>query len=179
MVMRKITKSKRAGDILMLQEDAVTVSGSLTEEDRRWLTALWSAQWGGDVMVSRGKTYRLRDQAVLIARRNGARTGAAAYNPETGELLSLNAVPQGSGVGSALLRAFEQIARQAGLRRVWLVTSNDNLDSLRFYQRRGYRIAAVYPNAVDQARRLKPQIPLTGCYGIPVRDEIELEKELP
>jgi len=34
------------------------------------------------------------------------------------------------------------------------------------------------PNAVAQSRRLKPSIPLTGCYHIPIRDEIELVRTL-
>jgi hypothetical protein len=59
---------------------------------------------------------------------------------------------------------------------VWLTTTNDNLDALRFYQRRGFRISAVRPRAVERARAtLKPEIPEVGAYGIPVRDEIDLE----
>ncbi len=66
-------------------------------------------------------------------------------------------------------------ARAAGCRRVWLVTSNDNLPALKFYQRRGYELVAVHRRAIDAARALKPEIAPTGLYGLPVRDEIELE----
>jgi ribosomal protein S18 acetylase RimI-like enzyme len=60
--------------------------------------------------------------------------------------------------------------------RIWLVTTNDNVDALRFYQRRGFRLRALRPGAVDEARRLlKPRIPATGIYGIELRDELELE----
>ena len=76
------------------------------------------------------------------------------------------------------MAAVEQQAREAGARRIWLITTNDNLDVLRFYQRRGYRLAAVFPGAVDEARKQKPTIPLTGFYGIPIRDEILPEKTL-
>jgi hypothetical protein len=59
---------------------------------------------------------------------------------------------------------------------VWLVTTNDNLDALRFYQRRGFRLAKLRRGAVDAARsRLKPTIPEVGSFGIPIRDEIVLE----
>ncbi len=54
------------------------------------------------------------------------------------------------------------------------MTSNDNLRALRFYQRRGFRLKELRPGAVDEARRLKPQIPLGGAEGIPMREEIEL-----
>ena len=69
--------------------------------------------------------------------------------------------------------------REHGLRRLWVLTTNDNVDALRFYQRRGFRLSALRPGAVDEARRqLKPEIPELGEYGIPIRDEIELEMPL-
>lgn len=92
--------------------------------------------------------------------------------------MSLNALAAGRGVGSALLGAVEAAAQQAGCARVWLITSNDNLDALRFYQRQGYRLLAVHPGAIDEARRQKPTIPLVGSYGIPIHDELELAKTL-
>lgn len=57
-------------------------------------------------------------------------------------------------------------ARQCGCRRLWLITTNDNL-------------VAVHPNALKAARKIKPQIPLIGNWRIPLRDEIELELALP
>jgi GNAT superfamily N-acetyltransferase len=72
--------------------------------------------------------------------------------------------------------AVKDIARDAGCRRLWVVTTNDNLDALRFYQRRGFRLRLIRPGAVDRSRELlKPEIPTTGTFGIPLRDEIELE----
>jgi hypothetical protein len=61
---------------------------------------------------------------------------------------------------------------------LWLITNNDNLPALGFFQKRGLSLVAVYRNAVDVARRLKPEIPLVGKNGIPLRDEIELEMVL-
>jgi acetolactate synthase regulatory subunit len=62
-----------------------------------------------------------------------------------------------------------------GLVRLSLPTTNDNTDVLRFYQRRGFRIVAVCPGTADQARVVKPQIPLVGQHGIEIYDELELE----
>jgi ribosomal protein S18 acetylase RimI-like enzyme len=78
-------------------------------------------------------------------------------------------------VGSALIEAATQAARRVGCRRLWLITTNDNTHALRFYQKRGFVIAAIHVNALEKARRLKPEIPLIGEDGIPLRDEIELE----
>ena len=84
----------------------------------------------------------------------------------------------GQGAGTALLDAVVSYARERGLRRVWLVTTNDNLDGLRFYQRRGLRIVGVTSGGVDSSRLLKPSIPTVGSYGIPLRDELTLELPL-
>ena len=91
------------------------------------------------------------------------------------EIMSLNSLVEGKGVGSALIDAVRNEAVGHRCRRIRLITTNDNTHALRFYQRRGFRLAAVYLNALEQSRRLKPEIPLTGMDGIPLRDEIELE----
>ena len=91
------------------------------------------------------------------------------------EIVTLDSVRPGAGVGSALVQAVNTAARRAGCRRLWLVTTNDNLHALGFYQRRGFAIVAVHRDAVEQARRIKPQIPRVGQRGIPIRDELELE----
>ena len=71
-----------------------------------------------------------------------------------------------------------RLAKKAGCSRIWLITTNDNLHALGFYQRRGFVIKAVHPNALDRSRELKPSIPLISENGIPLRDEIELEMSL-
>lgn len=150
------------------------------QDDEEWLHALWREEWGGDVMVTKGRVHRVEDLSALIAWAGETRVGAATFHLDKDgcELTSLNANAEGRGVGSALLRGVEEFAARAGYNRVWLITSNDNLDALRFYQRRGYRLVAVYPGAVDEARKLKPSIPLVGSYDIPIRDDIELEKRV-
>ncbi|WP_249226730.1 GNAT family N-acetyltransferase [Alicyclobacillus mengziensis] len=131
-------------------------------------------------MISKGKTHYFQDLDAVIAWADGVRVGAATYNLEHDgcELISINATVEGLGAGSALISAVEQALQKAEVDRIWLITSNDNLDALRFYQRRGYRITAVYPDAIDEARKLKPVIPQVGYYEIPIHDELELEKFL-
>lgn len=82
------------------------------------------------------------------------------------------------GVGAALLEAVNDAARTAGCRRVWLATTNDNLDALRLYQRHGFRLAELRAGAIDEARQRKPMIPAIGHHGIPVHDELVLERGL-
>ena len=85
---------------------------------------------------------------------------------------------ENQGVGSALLQQAEAFAAQHGCVTIRLITTNDNLHALRFYQKRGYQIVKVFPNAVEKARQRKPSIPLVGADGIPIRDELLLTKQL-
>jgi ribosomal protein S18 acetylase RimI-like enzyme len=122
-----------------------------------------------------------RRQPAFLAEDEGELAGVATYivGDTDYEVLTLHATRQRYGVGTALLREIEQIAAVHGCTRLWLITTNDNVDALRFYQRRGFRLAKVHPGAVDASRlRLKPGIPEIGEYGIPIRDEIELEKAI-
>jgi GNAT superfamily N-acetyltransferase len=136
-----------------------------------------------------GRVARLRelleplDHPALLAEAGGGMLGMLTYVPGPGweqcEVLTLHVTGQWQGVGTALIKAVEQLAAGHGCARLWLITTNDNVDALRFYQRRGFELAAIHRHAVDDSRsRLKPEIPVTGAYGIPVRDEIELEKRL-
>ena len=127
---------------------------------------------------------RLEDSLAhpaLVAERSGRLAGVLTYvlDRDTCEVLTLHAAERGGGVGTALLKAAEGIARNAGCARLWLITTNDNVDALRFYQRRGFRLAALHRGAVDDSRnRLKPDIPVVGDHGIHLRDELELDKVL-
>jgi ribosomal protein S18 acetylase RimI-like enzyme len=121
------------------------------------------------------------DHPMLVAERDGRLVGVLTYVMRGAEceILTLHADEHRKGVGSALIAEVERIARRAGCTRLWLITTNDNVDALRFYQRRGFRLAALHPGAVDDSRtRLKPEIPEVGDHGIPIRDELQLEQEL-
>ena len=83
------------------------------------------------------------------------------------------------GIGTQLIDAVVVAARSAGAREVWLVTTNDNVDALRLYQRRGFRLSELHTGGVDRARALKPAIAREGCYGIPMRDELVLTFTMP
>ena len=123
------------------------------------------------------------DYPALVAETAGGRLlGMLTYVPGQDwrqcEILTLHADEQWHGTGTALIEAAGQLARRRGCTRLWVITTNDNVDALRFYQRRGFCLVRVHRGAVDRSRaRLKPEIPPVGAYGIPLRDEIELEKQ--
>ena len=149
----------------------------LDESERPWLAERLVAGWGA---VGIARLGELRDASVLpalVAEREGTPVGLLTYEVVDDELevMSIESWDEGSGVGTALLAAAVEAARAARCRRLWLITTNDNLRALRFYQRRGLRLVAVHQGAVAAARVLKPSIPVVGNDGIEVTDELELE----
>lgn len=139
-------------------------------------------QQGSAAVVRRGQLVDALVRPAVVATEGGAVLGVLTYDIQGGdcEILTLHVTRQWAGIGTMLVDATARLASAAGCRRYWLVTTNDNTDGLRFYQRRGFRLIDFRPGAVDEARRtLKPQIPATGEYGIPIRDEFELAQELP
>lgn len=145
------------------------------------VAVLHHREWGGPYVVVHDTRYDLRELPTLVAVDGaGELAGALVYRiADDGlEVVSLVAADSGLGVGSALLAAAETTARAGGANRLWLVTTNDNLSALRFYQRRGLRIVAVDEGAVDRARAVKPTIPYVGEDDIPVHDELRLERRL-
>lgn len=150
--------------------------------DKAWIECTLNEHWGSTQMVSRGVLRDIAAQDGFIATREGSgiRIGLVTYaiQGDECEVTLLQSLAEGVGVGAALTLAARDAAVAAGCGRLWLVTTNDNTRALRFYQRRGFTIAAIHINALEQARKLKPGIPLTSADGIPLRDEIELEMRL-
>lgn len=153
---------------------------SLTPKDRAWVASFLDEHWGSTSVVSRGQSYYAHLLPGFAAEQDGEVVGLATYRieGEECELMTLDATEPGEGVGSALLESVKEAAREAGCTRLWLITTNDNLRALRFYQRREFVLVAVHRDAIAASRRIKPQIPLLGMDGIPIRDEIELELKL-
>lgn len=127
-----------------------------------------------------GKLYDVRDQEGLIAEVDGEPAGLLMYHVADGEceIRLLESFRPNIGIGGGLIREVIGIARRAGCRRLWVVTTNDNTHALRFYQKRGFHLHALRVNALAESRKLKPEIPEVGNDGIPLRDEIELSMEL-
>ena len=137
--------------------------------------------WHADFVVAHGERIRPADLPGFVAMDGDRIAGHAAYRigPDGCELVAIAAEPRRVGIGSLLLERVLVAARDAGCSRLWMTTTNDNLDALRFYQRRGFRLSALRTGVVVEARRtLKPDLPATGAYDIPMRDELDLELPL-
>lgn len=150
--------------------------------DRDWIACTLVERWGSTTIVTRGRQCDASTLEALIAldatdEHEPERVGLLTYrvDREGLEVVTIDALRAGSGIGGGLLARVTQTARDAGAARVWLITTNDNLHAVTLYQRSGFRIAAVHRGAVDRARTLKPSIPLVAENGIELHDELELE----
>ena len=149
--------------------------------DREAVLAIWEHFWDEDEMDCFGRLYRAAEIPALLACDGEQVMGVLSYAVEldrgAANMVALNVMPgyQGLGAAGALLAALEAVARRAGLERLIVATSNDNLPALMFYQRAGFEITGVEVGAIEPDRPGEPHL---GVGGIPVRDEIQLEKRL-
>lgn len=149
--------------------------------DRAWVLEFVRERWGRDGVAAHGELMHPAEHPGFVAENGDERAGLVTYRLDRAgdcEVVTIDSVSEQQGVGAALLDAVVAEARRSGCGRVWLVTTNDNLNALRFYQRRGFRLVALRPGAVEESRRLKPEIPELGQFGIAIRDELELELSL-
>lgn len=137
------------------------------------------------MQARRGELMDVLEGPALVAVRAGQPIGLVSWLVHepggTAEVRALvvDAAARGLGVGRALIDAAVAAVRDAGVRRAWLVTTNDNLAALALYQRAGWRQSALRPRAIDELRRtIKPSIPEIGEHGVPIRDELELARDL-
>jgi ribosomal protein S18 acetylase RimI-like enzyme len=149
----------------------------VAQSDQSWIENFYIDRWGSNRVVSRGVTHDISQLPGFVAWRSSNRVGLLTYQivKKEFEIVTLDSLEEKTGIGSALISNAVDYALKSSCQRVWLITTNDNIPALHFYQKRGFHLVAVYRNALARSRLLKPEIPNTGLFGIPLRDEIELE----
>ena len=152
----------------------------IDEGDRPMLAWLVAELWGSEIVAVHGSSLRPAELGGFIAERSGRVAGLLTYQlvGTMLEIVTLNAIDRRTGIGTMLIDAAVGKAQRFGCREIRLTTTNDNIDALRFYQRRGFRLAELRPGAVDRSRQHKPEIPRVGDYGIPLHDEIDLTRQV-
>ena len=150
----------------------------IDDGDRPMLAWLVAELWGSEIVAVHGTSLRPAELGGFIAERSHRVAGLLTYQlvGDSLEIVTLNAIDRRAGIGTMLIEAAVGQARLTGCREIRLTTTNDNIDALRCYQRRGFRLAELRAGEVDRARQHKPEIPQVGDYGIPLRDEIDLTR---
>lgn len=131
----------------------------------------------GEIIVSRGQIHRLMELSGFVYIEENQIQGSIFYNVfgQECEIVSLESHLEGKGIGSKLIELVIERAGNLACKRVWLITSNDNIKAIRFYQKRGFDLVCIHQNAITEARKLKPSIPLYGHDEIPIKHEVEFE----
>jgi len=152
----------------------------LAAEDLDWVRDLLVQKWQSPKIVRRGVMCYADQLPGFVAFHGERRVGLFTYRVDDGEceIVTLNSLEEGMGVGSSPIETVRSTALSNKCSRIWLITTNDNTPALRFYQKRGFVLAALYRNAIEQSHKIKPEIPRVGLDGLPLRDEIELEMTL-
>jgi GNAT superfamily N-acetyltransferase len=150
---------------------------ALGDADQAWKVSTLELAWGSTTVARLGESI---DAAVLpgfVATEGDERIGLLTYAQRQAELevVTLQSLRPGHGVGRALMDAARDHAARRAVRRIWLITTNDNVRALTFYQRWGMDLSRLVRDGVDVSRLVKPSIPAVGDHGIPLRHELELE----
>ncbi|MCA0988389.1 GNAT family N-acetyltransferase [Alkalihalobacillus algicola] len=162
----------------MVYDDASSII-PIKDKDRTYIKKLFEKSWGSDVMVISSGIYHCNELDGFFVKNNGGEVeGIITYvfHDDECEIISLDSFNEGMGIATRLLMEVEIAAFRKGLEKVTLLTTNDNLHALKFYQKRGYRITDVHSGAVDEARNIKKEIPEKGYHDIPIHDELLLTK---
>lgn len=147
----------------------------ITPDDSQWIKEIMDASWGGLPLIIRGKKYYPKDG--IVAENEGGVAGFLFYEIQNAdcEIMVFEIFDKFKGTGTIMLNKLFEIAKHRKCKRVYLMTTNDNLDALRFYQRRGFTICGIHLDSMKISRKMKPAIGMIGNYDIPMRDEIDLE----
>lgn len=146
----------------------------LTPSDLPHLRNFWMDRWGDDFIAVHNETIRY-DEVDGFIYDDWSGVITFMIRGRECEITSLDSLREGKGIGTALINEVLQEAKEKKCRRVLLITTNDNLQALGFYQRRGFEFTAIRRGALIESRKVKPSIPWIGENNIPLRDEIELE----
>jgi ribosomal protein S18 acetylase RimI-like enzyme len=150
----------------------------IKDDDRPWVKRYIKGHWGSSLIIVHGLEYESdKMEGFYAIDKNGKKIGLATYHikDQDCQIVTLNSDAENQGVGSTLLNAVKNTAIDKFCKRLWLITTNDNIEALRFYQKFGFVITGIKINEVERSRVFKPEIPKIGLHDIPIRDEIELE----
>lgn len=145
-------------------------------QDEEWIRVLLREHWGSEKIVINGRIIYPSQLPAYIAVMDDQPVGLVTYtiSSDECEIITLNSIRSGEGIGTQLLNAVTTTARTAGCKLIHLYTTNDNINALRFYQKYGFQLVNFIKNGVDTDREIKPEIPKISKSGIPISDYLEL-----
>lgn len=130
--------------------------------------------WGGEPLIVHGQKKFVSPLEGFMACREEKILGFILFerHEKDWEIIVFEVLSKFAGIGTKLLNTLIEYATERQCPELLVMTTNDNLDALRFYQKRGFIITGFHLDIVKKARIMKPSIGELGDYDIPIRDEI-------
>lgn len=149
----------------------------INTSNRQLINAFIRQHWYTTTMIIRGKEIDMTKTEGFYFSKGKDIVGLITYIVYDNilEITSLDSLLENQGIGSKLLKTVIHEAKEKKVQKIVLITTNDNINAIKFYQKRGFDMARLFRNALDISRKLKPEIPLIGENSIPLRHEIEFE----
>jgi ribosomal protein S18 acetylase RimI-like enzyme len=162
------------------QTGSMLVVRRLADDDEDWKASALEACWGSTCVARLGELIDAASLQGFVAELEAQRVGLVTFaaRHDGVEVVTLQALTEGRGVGRALMDRMRALAVELDAPRLWLTTTNDNIRAFAFYQRWGMDLTRVVHAGVSVSRRVKPSIPELGHYGIALRHELEFELRL-
>lgn len=153
---------------------------SVDEKTREKVNKILEKEWEETKIISRGKIIDGTKLDGFIAIKDTKIIGLITYIIENDEceIVSLNSFIENNGIGSKLIDKVKRCAKENNCKHLVLITTNNNVRAIEFYQKRGFEFSNIYINAIENSRKLKPRIPLYDDNGLPIKDEIEFKIKL-
>jgi ribosomal protein S18 acetylase RimI-like enzyme len=153
------------------------IETKITIPDALEIKSVFQSEWCADFIVTRDNIIKYSDVTGFAVKENDKIIGLITYliRHKEMEITSLNSFIKNQGIGTLLINKVIETAKQAGIKRLWLITTNDNTKAIEIYKKRGFRIVKIHEGTIAESRKLKPTIPLYGNDGIEIRDEVEME----
>jgi ribosomal protein S18 acetylase RimI-like enzyme len=149
----------------------------VSPHNRQRINAFIKQHWFTTEMIIRGEIVGMTRVEGIAAMDSDEIAGLITFRIRDGicEITSLDSLREGQGIGTALLEQVIAIAKENNCLKISLTTTNDNINAIGFYQKRGFDLVKLHHDSINHSRKLKPEIPLTGQNGIPIKHELEFE----
>lgn len=147
----------------------------ISGDDRKWVHAFIKKHWSSDIVVVHNTIYYPEKLDGFLAEYKSKKIGLITYliKDDKCEIITINSLNENQVVGTHLMKLVMNEAKQLKCKKIWLITTNDNINAICFYRKLGFCLDKVYPDALTASRKIKPEIPFIGANGIPMRDELE------
>jgi ribosomal protein S18 acetylase RimI-like enzyme len=148
------------------------------DEEKKVIQEFVKRFWGEEEQLTFDRKFAVASLPAYVAKVDNSIIGFISF-AEVGDamiIVALGVLPeyQSAGVGKSLVRKIEDDSKKLKKRKLMVSTSNDDLPALAFYQSNGFQIYEVKPNVIAE----KHGMILKGIGGLPIRDELRLQKLL-